>query len=157
MGKTMDIRKNIRLKDHDYSGGGAYFVTVCSRDRECLFGEIVGGDVPIASTVRLSSVGRVIENTISQMPSVKKYVIMPNHIHFIVLLERGSMSTSTPTQGLPSLVRFLKRQVSAACGRTVWQRNYYEHIIRNEQDYADVWTYIDNNPARWQKDRFCED
>lgn len=151
-------RKNIRLSGHDYSQTGAYFVTVCSRNREDLFGKIVGGDVLIAPKVNLSSVGIEIEKTIAQMPYIKKYVIMPNHIHFIALFEKhGSMSTSTPTQGLPSLVRFLKREVSVACGESVWQRNYYEHVIRNEQDYLDIWTYIDTNPACWREDEYCEE
>ena len=132
-------------------------MSVCSRDRERLFGEIVGGDVLIAPEVKLSAIGREIEETILRMPSIEKYVIMPNHIHFIAVLGgQGSMSTSTPTQGLPSLVRFLKRQVSISCGQSVWQRNYYEHVIRNQKDYQDVWNYIDTNPARWQEDRFYE-
>lgn len=146
-------RKNIRLEGYDYTAQGAYFVTICSRNRENLFGELVGGDVPIAPKMNLSLVGGIIEKTMAQMPAIKKYVIMPNHIHFIAVLDRdGSMGTSTPTQGLPSLVRFLKRQVSVACGESVWQRNYYEHVIRNEQDYLDIWNYIDSNPARRQED-----
>ena len=150
-------RKDIRLKDYDYAQQGAYFVTVCSRNREDLFSKIVGGDVLIAPKINLSPVGVVIRRTIEQMPSVKKYVIMPNHIHFIAVFEeKGSMSTSTPTQGLPSLVRFLKRQVSVTCGESVWQRNYYEHVIRSEQDYLDIWTYIDTNPAGWREDQYCE-
>lgn len=150
-----DRRKNVRLRGHDYRRAEAYFVTVCIRDRADLFGKIVGGDVLIAPKVNLSSIGAFIQNTLEPIPSITKYVIMPNHIHFIVVFEgNGSMSTSTPTQGLPSLVRFLKRQVSVACGESVWQRNYYEHVIRNEQDYLDIWHYIDANPARWREDEY---
>ena len=150
-----DRRKNIRLTGHDYRETGAYFVTICSRNRENLFGELVGGDVLIAPKMVLSHVGVVVQDTIEQVPAIRKYVIMPDHIHFIAVFEeKGSMSTSTPTQGLPSLVRFLKRQVSVACGETVWQRNYYEHVIRNEQDYLDIWNYIDTNPARWRDDAY---
>lgn len=128
-------RKNICLNGYDYRQTGAYFVTICSRSRESLFGELVGGDVLIAPKTNLSAIGVIIEETMSQIPAIKKYVIMPNRVHFIAVLDGdGSMDTSTPTQGLPSLVRFLKRQVSVACGASVWQRNYYEHVIRNEQD-----------------------
>ena len=111
-------RKEPRLKGYDYSGAGAYFVTICSRNRENLFGELVGGDVLIAPKTNLSAIGVIIEETMAQIPAIKKYVIMPNHVHFIAVLnEEGSMGTSTPTQGLPSLVRFMKRQVSVACRR----------------------------------------
>lgn len=132
-------------------------MTLCSRNRKEMFGNIVGGDVLIAPKTELSCIGRTIQNVIETIPAIKKYVIMPNHIHFIVEINgEGSMSTSTPTQGLPSLVRYLKRTVSIQCGETVWQRNYYEHIIRNKEDYLSIWTYIDTNPARWQEDEYCE-
>lgn len=145
-------RKNIRLPSYDYSMDGAYFVTICAKDRAHLFGNIVGGDVLIAPQMRLSEIGQAVEACIMQIPAIQKYVIMPNHIHFIAVLKKGAMSTSPPTYGLPSLVRFLKRQVTIICGRPVWQRNYYEHIIRSQEDFAEIWHYIDANPQKWQDD-----
>ena len=152
---TVETRKDIRLPGFDYSGEGAYFVTVCTRNRENLFGEIVGGDVLIAPRINLSRYGQIVERVISQMPAVCKYVIMPNHVHLLIKLEaQGSMSTSTPTGGLPSLVRFLKRQVTIGCGKSVWQRSYYDHIIRDDNDFMTRWNYIDANPARWREDEY---
>lgn len=96
-----DRRKNVRLGGHDYRRAGAYFVTVCSRDRADLFGKIVGGDVLIAPKVNLSSIGAVIQNTLEQIPSITKYVIMPNHIHFIVVFQgNGSMKYIDPYTGI---------------------------------------------------------
>ena len=150
---AVETRKDIRLPGFDYSQAGVYFVTVCSKDHRSMFGEIVGGDVLIAPHVELSPIGRAVEQTVRSIPAIRKYVIMPDHIHFIAHMEDGSMSTSTPTKGLPSLVRLLKRQVSVACGESVWQRNYYEHIIRNQTDYLEIWHYIDTNPARrWERE-----
>ena len=114
-----DRRKNVRLRGHDYRQAGAYFVTVCSRDRADLFGKIVGGDVLIAPKVNLSSIGAVIQNTLEQIPSITKYVIMPNHIHFIVVFEgNGSMSTSTPTESpsTPTASPLAQAQGQAQCG-----------------------------------------
>lgn len=100
-------RKKLRLRGYDYRETGAYFVTICSRNRENLFGELVGDDVLIAPEMVLSHVGVVVQDTIEQVPAIRKYVIMPDHIHFIAVFEeKGSMSTSTPTQGLPSWCDF---------------------------------------------------
>lgn len=156
-------RKSPRLHNYDYSQPGAYFVTICAKDRANLFGQVVGGDVLIAPHVQLSPYGENIAQVLKQIPSINRFVIMPNHIHFVAIFQptqSGAMSTSpptVPTGGIPSLVRFLKRQVTLACGESVWQRSYHEHIIRNEKDYIDICQYIDNNPARWREDQYCEE
>lgn len=94
----------------------------------------------------------------SKMPSVDKYVVMPNHIHVIFVIPppqdggNGPMRTSAPT--IPGLVRYFKRMVTQQCGQAIWQRSYYDHIIRNETDYLRIWNYIDTNPAKWGDDEY---
>lgn len=90
------------------------------------------------------------------MPAVDKYVIMPNHIHVIFhLTGNGPTRTSAPT--VPSLVRYLKRAVTMAVRENIWQRSYYDHIIRDQHDYETKWQYIDTNPARWREDELYEE
>lgn len=157
---SLPKRKPNRLTGYDYSQPGCYFVTICSRDREHLFGCVVGADVLIGPHVQLSKVGAIVEQTISQIPSVDKYIVMPNHVHILLRLpvaNNGPMGTSAPTQSVPWIVRYLKRTVTMACGKTVWQRGYHDHIIRSEADYLRIWDYIDTNPAKWREDcYYCQ-
>lgn len=157
---SLPKRKQNLLTGYDYSQPGCYFVTICSRDREHLFGCVVGADVLIGPHVQLSEIGAIVEQTISQIPSVDKYIVMPNHVHILLRLpvaNNGPMGTSAPTQSVPWIVRYLKRTVTMACGKTVWQRGYHDHIIRNEADYLRIWDYIDTNPAKWREDcYYCQ-
>ena len=157
---SLPKRKPNRLTGYDYSQPGCYFLTICSKDREHLFGYVVGADVPIGPHVQLSEIGAIVEQTISQIPSVDKYIVMPNHVHILLRLpvaNNGPMGTSAPTQSVPWIVRYLKRTVTMACGKTVWQRGYHDHIIRNEADYLRIWDYIDTNPAKWREDcYYCQ-
>ena len=155
-------RKKNRLEGYDYGRAGYYFVTICTKNREHFFGAIVGGDVLIAPHdvliaphIELSKIGKIVDDTIAIIPTVDKYVIMPNHIHIIFRVPPqgdGPMGTSAPTESIPMVVRFLKRDVTMACGFSVWQRGYHDHIIRNDADYQRIWEYIDNNPAKWRED-----
>ena len=92
--------------------------------------------------------------------SVPVYCIMPNHIHLIIMLgtsDHRSPKAATPTVSLPQIVNALKSLATKEAGRSLWQRGYYEHIIRDEQDYLDIWQYIEGNPAKWAKDRYYID
>ena len=81
---------------------------------------------------------------------------MPNHIHFLVHVEEnGTSRTPSPTnKTLPVLVSTIKRFSNKKCGIQLWQRSYHEHVIRNEQDYLEIWNYIDGNPSKWAEDRY---
>ncbi len=84
---------------------------------------------------------------------VDTYVIMPNHIHMIIQLEQannGSMWSSTPT--IPQIISTLKSLITKQIGHSIFQRNYYEHIIRNEKEYIKIFEYIKNNPLKWKED-----
>ncbi len=153
-------RKPLRLKGSDYSRPGWYFVTVCIADRGRTLGHIVGAEVPIgprttAPRTDLSEYGKIVDRVSSQMPTVEKYMIMPDHVHVIFRIpepQDGPMRTSAPT--LPGLVRYWKRQITQQCGVKLWQRGYYDHIIRDEEDYLRVWEYIETNPGKWREDAY---
>ena len=174
-------RKGVRLHTYDYSQNGVYFVTLCAKDRKKLFGEIVGDGALDVPTIRLSAVGEVIDKYIKsthRIPgvTVEKYVIMPNHLHLLIGIHRddGTSRAPSPTddctppacnpsvaphnQLLPHTIATLKRFVHRDVGYTVFQRSYYDHVVRGEQDYREIWEYIDQNPQKWQQDRFfvCE-
>ena len=138
-------RKANRLKDYDYSENGAYFITICTKDRKGILSEIVGDDAHIVP----KPYGRVVEKYIGNIPEAEKYVIMPDHIHMIVRLENGSMWASTPTNRIAGIVRSLKVLVTKEIGKPIFQRSYYDHVIRNQHDYDEIWKYIDNNPKKW--------
>ena len=144
-------RKPNRLRDYDYSTNGAYFVTICTQDRKKILSSIVGDDAHIVP----KPFGIVCEKYIRHVPEIVKYVIMPDHIHMIIQLENGSMWASTPTNKkaqdnrISSIVRSLKVLVTKEIGQSIFQRSYYDHVIRNQQDYDEVWQYIENNPRKW--------
>ena len=165
-------RKPIRLKSWDYSAPGAYFVTICTREKRCILSRIarpsvgdVGAGVLDGPRVRLSAIGRIVDKTIQSMNnhydpvSFDRYVIMPNHIPLLIRITGdGSSRTPTPTNAIiPACISTLKRMTNQLCGEKLWQRSYYDHIIRNEDDYRHIAEYIEANPTRWTDDRFYID
>ena len=173
-------RRSIRLKDYDYSQAGAYFVTICTQERACLFGEVVDGEM------RLSEAGWMVHAIFEELSvfysgvDTDAFAILPNHIHGVIVLRGTDVVGATPcgrpdagqAQGpaptrlsLPDVVhRFktltTKRYADAVkdCGwppfaGRIWQHNYYEHIIRNEASLNRIRQYIVDNPARWAFDR----
>ena len=149
-------RKRLRLKDYDYSQNGAYFLTVCAKDKKRIFGRIVGDGVLDVPHTQLSHIGKVINKYVISIDatytdiSVKKYVIMPNHIHLLILID--CENSNSANLSVPSLISTLKRFVNREIGFNVWQRSYHDHVIRNMRDYEEIWQYIDENPFRWESD-----
>ena len=157
------VRKHPRLKGYDYTQNGAYFLTLCSKDRVALFGQVVGAGVPDGPNVALSPYGIIVQNRLEEMDriysdlSLNHYVIMPNHIHVLLTINssQGPSRTPAPTnQRIPQFVSTLKRMTNRESGRSLWQRSFYDHIIRSEEDYLIHWNYIDGNPARWSEDEY---
>ena len=154
------VRKNNRLADYTYSRPGAYFVTICTKERKCLLSNIVGGDAHIAPYARLTAIGRVVEKYTKTIPGIDLYVIMPNHVHMILMISaktptEGPMWASAPTDvSISDQIRSWKTLISKELGESIWQRSFYDHVIRDEQDYIVKAQYILDNPARWQKDDY---
>ena len=154
-------RKRTRLEHYDYSSPGAYFVTICTQGRKCILSDIaVGADALGGPRVKLTHIGEVVEKYLlstEQIPNVHldQYVIMPNHIHLILVVESGNgpPGASAPTgAAIPNAVGALKRLVHRELGQTIFQRSFHDHIIRNEQDYREIWNCIDGNPGKWADD-----
>ena len=156
-------RRSIRLPDYDYSQAGAYFVTTCTHNRACLFGDIVDGEMRLNEDGRLAqSVWEALPKHYSHVES-DAFVVMPNHVHGIIVLTAtpvGAGLKPDPTRhGLPEIVRTFKtfsgrriNQSRGTPGTSVWQRNYYEHVIRNDTTLNRLRQYIAENPARWAED-----
>lgn len=176
-------RRSVRLSGYDYSSPGAYFVTICSWNKECVFGRIVDG------VMVLNSLGILVEKEWWKTALIRKYiepdecVVMPNHFHGIIVIKppmnfeepncRGVSSYApTPTgqalktfkspgTGLGSVVRGFKSAVTKQINLTdrsrlspIWQRNYYERIIRDENELNEIRKYIRENPAKWNLDKY---
>ena len=164
-------RRSIRLKGYDYSQAGAYFVTICTQHRECLFGVVENGRVV------LNEAGKLIEKWIgalaSKFPDIEcnPFVVMPNHVHFIIhnvgtdrclCPNNDGEHTGSP---LPRVLQWFKTMTTNEYIRGVkqnhfpefsgklWQRNYYEHIVRDENELMKIREYIINNPLKWETDR----
>ncbi|MBI2303514.1 MAG: transposase [Chloroflexi bacterium] len=160
-------RRSIRLKGYDYSQAGAYFVTLCTQDRACIFGVVVNGEV------QLNEYGRKVADCwlwlAEQYPYIHldEWVVMPNHIHGIMVTiadcRGGSRTAPTVTSKRKPLGRLIGafktvstkhiNDIRTTPGAKLWQRNYYEHIIRDEPSLHRIRQYITNNPARWETDR----
>ena len=142
-------RKPLRLPEFPYPQAAYYFVTVCCKNKAPLFGHIVGNGLDRSAAVCLSRCGEIADADLQALPQhfagvqVLKYVIMPDHLHLILALD----GQSAP---LPQILASYKSGVSRKCGRAVWQKSYYDHVIRGQKDFEEIWQYIDNNPQkRW--------
>lgn len=157
-------RKRIRLQGYDYSQAGCYFITVCTRDRKCLFWEPVGADIIRPGRLPLSAHGEEAERAVLHIPvcypqvTLHQWVVMPNHVHLLLqITEAGGRMLSAPTRSVSTVVGQMKRAVSKALGMPVWQKGFYDHIVRDENDFLRIWTYIDANPAKWAEDRYYDE
>jgi putative transposase len=194
-------RRSIRLKGYDYTRAGAYFITICTQDRACLFGDIAGGEM------RLNGMGRIVDDTWRWLGKqydyveIAEYVVMPNHLHGIIVMgdngddgdgvdgcpgrggsrtaptgatpktapapETATHPTDNSETGLPKRRKTVGRLIGAfktvstkqinimreTPGAQIWQRDFYEHIIRNDDEYRRIAAYIINNPGKWDLDK----
>ena len=143
-------RKTIRLKQSIYDENGLYFITICIRNRQCLLG-FIENDI-----LHPTEMGNVVIEEIHALENsrpgmtISQFVVMPNHVHLLIARER------TARGKIPALERFigmLKANVSKRCGESVWQRGYYDHIVRTENDLEKIREYIQNNPRKWELDQ----
>ena len=157
-------RKQNRLREYDYSQNGAYFITICVKDRKKLLSKIVGTGVLDCPKIYLLDHGKIADKYINQLNDfyndilVDKYVIMPDHIHLLITISNGQSGTPVPTNRnnrnsiIANFVSTFKRFCNKEYGENIWQPRYYDHIVRNQDDYNEVWQYIDTNPIKWSED-----
>lgn len=148
-------RKPIRLTEYDYSTPGAYFITLCTANRAKILWKPVGADIIRPNGLPLSTVGKIVEQGILQIPEhfeniyIDKYCIMPDYVHLILRIDSGpdGLIISAPT--ISTVVGSMKRWVFRQVGRSIWQKAFYDHCIRNQQDYNEIWEYIQYNPLKY--------
>ena len=157
-------RKLPRLKEYDYSQGGAYFVTICTQDRKRILSNIsVGRGLAPAVTVELTPYGVVAQEQLLKLeeryPSVQidRYVIMPNHIHILIQFVQAAGASPLPT--LSDVICTYKSITTRLCRRIcpipkLFQTSFHDHVIRGEADYQEIAQYIVNNPAKWAEDKY---
>ena len=153
-------RKPNRLKKYDYSTPGAYFITICTKDRRNLFWKNVGASIARPEDVSLSDQGNVVDQAIRNIPvhyptvSIDQYVIMPNHIHLLLQIRTDHNGNAVKAPSVSVVVQQMKGYVPKELGCSVWQKLFHDHIIRNETDYSKIWNYIVGNPIKWAEDCF---
>lgn len=154
----MDLpkRKNIRLHNYNYSYNGAYFITICTKNKENLLWKNVGANcVRLLDQLPLSKIGIVIENEIYKLNTVyenikvDKYQIMPNHIHLIIFIYEDSNGRTQFAPTISRIIKQFKGSITKQIGFSIWQKSFYDRIIRNEKEYQEVWNYIHNNPLKY--------
>ena len=152
-------RKPTRLKEYDYSTPGAYFITICTHNRECILSDIVvvGEGLRALPINNLKAIGNEIEQSKQYINNnyngvkIDKYVIMPNHIHLILILDGSGGHGNPPLQ---NVIGQLKSYTTNKFGKVLWQRSFHDHIIRGKEDYNKIWEYIDTNVLKWEYDCF---
>ena len=154
----MDLpkRKNIRLNDYNYSSNGADFITICTKNKENLLWKNVGANcVRPLDQLPLSKIGIVIENEIYKLNTVyenikvDKYQIMPNHIHLIIFIYEDSNGRTQFAPTISRIIKQFKGSITKQIEFSIWQKSFYDRIIRNEKEYQEVWNYIHNNPLKY--------
>ena len=152
-------RKPIRIADYDYSAPGAYFITVCTTNREKIFWSDRRGELCSPANVPLSDIGMIVDNEIKKLNSVydavrvDKYCIMPDHIHFILSIDTDENGRTQFAPTISRVIKQFKGSITKQVGRPIWQKSFYDHGIRNQQDYDEIWAYIENNPLKYVLNR----
>ena len=163
-------RRSIRLQHYDYTQNGAYFITLCTQNHTCLFGQIISGEM------HLNNAGEMLEfhwlSLIDRFDKIEldEFVIMPNHFHAIINITNLMMTNARPCRKVDSTlgqivgtfkslstndyIRNVKQNNWHRFDKKLWQRNFYEHIIRDETAYYQILEYIQTNPLRWQDDAY---
>lgn len=163
-------RKQIRLKDYDYSQKNAYFLTICTYHQLHLFGKITNDTVSSVPRGNRNDAGNMIEKWLFELENkfnqvqIDFYVIMPNHIHFIIINTGNAGGNTLPgiidwfkTMTTNEYIKGVKNHLFTPFNKHLWQRSYYEHVIRNEQDLNGIRQYIEENPLKWSLDEYYKD
>ena len=158
-------RKRLRLEAYDYSQPGYYFITICTRERKqevlCSIEPAVGAIINRPPRISLTPLGRIVNETIRAIPDhypgilVDQFIIMPDHVHLILSFRNigpDGRQIAAPTP-LSKIIQQMKRIASKQAGVPLWQKGFYDHVIRNDVDLANVRQYIRNNPLKWIEDK----
>lgn len=159
---SLPQRKLPRLKGYDYSQPGVYFITICTHQKECVFGTVIPGDGITEARLVLTPLGEIAKTCLLRIEAlynnakIHNWVVMPNHVH--ILLEM--MPCVAPAQDVVSIIGQYKAAVTRVARAAsildgkLWQVSYHDHVIRGSADYRKIWQYIHDNPAKWHTDCF---
>ncbi len=153
-------RKKIRLENFDYNTPGGYFITICTKNKINYFWNNVGTSIARPQEIPLNKNGKIVNIAIKNIEkiykniTVDKYVIMPNHIHLLLQIHSGNGGRPMVVPTIDRVIQQTKGHITKQIGRAIWQPRFYDHVIRGEQDYLEIWQYIENNPAKWEDDEF---
>ena len=168
--KDLPKRKSTRWSGFDYSRGGAYFITICTQDRKRILSKIEGTETtkPVgegSALPHLTLIGQITQDWLNKIndhfPSAElgEYVIMPNHIHLILFLEDTS-GRADPSPTVSNVIGWLKynitKDVNLPKGQKLFQRSFYDHVIRNRDEYMEICNYITLNPDNWENDELYD-
>ena len=172
MNESLPVRKALRMSHYDYNTPGAYFLTFCTHNRKPFLSRIVWA-IQESPEPQLTVCGKIVEEIIQNLPdhlhvTVDSFVIMPNHVHLIAVISEEDMLRAIHESPLRSrsiiskLIGYIKMNASKTIRQqygdvAVWQRGYYDHAIRNREDYAALAEYIQTNPLRWKLDKLYEE
>ena len=146
MKEVLQVRKKNRLKYYNYSTECMYFITICTKNRTEILGKIINNNII------LSQEGKMVKKYIEQIEKVyngtymDEYIIMPNHIHLIINIQKK--------MDISRIIKQYKMSVSKVLGYSIWQKSYHDHIIRNEKEYYIIKNYIQNNVTNWKQDKY---
>lgn len=149
MKNNLPVRKRLRLKKFDYSKEEIYFITICIKNRIELLGKIIA-----TNYIELTKIGNISEQYIKKIEAKYKnikldeYIIMPNHIHLLLIVNKQNEIT------ISRIIKQYKMHVSKIIGYSIWQKSFYEHIIRDEKEYWKIKKYIKDNIINWKQDKY---
>ncbi len=178
----MKSRKYVRLREYDYSQNGYYFITICTRDKKCILWnnqkpyneenayktDTFNVGATCGRPYELSRIGKIAEEEIKHFDTVypniyiDRYVIMPNHIHMIIVIDnpisgRPQVAPTSNAVTIPRIIKQFKGVITKKAGCSIWQKSYYDTIIRNKEMYKAVTEYIDTNPTKWALDEYYKE
>jgi REP element-mobilizing transposase RayT len=149
MKENLPVRKEIRLKYYNYSQENMYFITICVKDRLEILGKIEEDN-----HIKLTKEGNIVKQNIYRLEEIYKniivdeYIVMPNHLHILILINYKDGIT------ISKIIKHLKTNISREIKYSIWQKSFYEHIIRNEKEYLKIKEYIKNNVINWRTDKY---
>ena len=143
------------MKTFDYSTPTSYFITICTCEKQCLFGQ----------PLQLNPYGEAAKAEIESMKNMRPglhidhYAVMPNHVHFLLSVHYDEIPDGTPLPNVSGIIGCYKAGVARSIHQhnpniRIWQRSFHDHVVRNEQEWQKIWQYIDDNPQKWEEDCF---
>ena len=155
-------RKRNRIPRYDYSIPGEYFVTICTANRRKMFRNVVGASIARPNCEYLNNAGRIVERLIKESPErypavrIDNYAVMPNHVHMLMRISCDENGRPMVAPTISTVVQQFKGRAAKLIDSGLWQKSFYDHVVRDDADYKKIWEYIESNPSKWLEDELYE-